>query len=66
LVASALQQLHVCAEKKKPAYRKVGILVCDLIGLAVTGLMPIIINDSALADQMYQGFWCSPDAGDKI
>jgi hypothetical protein len=54
--ASTLQQVHVCAEIKTPVYRKVGISVCDLIGLAVTGLLPIIFNDSALADQVYQGF----------
>ncbi len=35
------------------------------IELEVTGLLPIVFNDSALADQMYPGFWCSLDAHEK-
>ena len=63
-VASALRKVHVYAEMKTPAYRKDGISVCDLNEMGVTGLLSFVFNDSTLADQMYQGFWCSPDAGD--
>jgi hypothetical protein len=64
-VASALQHAHVCAEVTTPEYRKVGISMFVFIELEVTGLLPIVFNDSALADQMYPGFWCSLDAHEK-
>ena len=65
-VASALRQVHDCAEIKTPAYRKVVISVFDLIELDVTGLLPIIFNHSELADKIYQAFCCSQDLGEKI